>query len=150
MNSDLTVRRAVPADASALATLSGQLGYPVAADALAARLERLLARADQTVLVACAGDGRVVGWIHGGERDLLESDRHCEILGLVVDETFRRHGSGRQLVAALERWAAGRGLGTMSVRSNIARAESHPFYERLGYARTKTQHVYRRPLPPGA
>jgi hypothetical protein len=34
----------------------------------------------------------------------------------------------------------------MAVRSNVARAESHPFYERLGYVRTKTQHAYRKRL----
>jgi len=31
-------------------------------------------------------------------------------------------------------------------RSNAVRAESHPFYQRLGYARTKTQHYYRKAL----
>jgi hypothetical protein len=30
------------------------------------------------------------------------------------------------------------------VRSNVVRAESHQFYERLGYARVKTQHAYRK------
>jgi hypothetical protein len=28
----------------------------------------------------------------------------------------------------------------------VARTESHPFYERLGYARAKTQHAYRKRL----
>jgi hypothetical protein len=28
----------------------------------------------------------------------------------------------------------------------VVRAESHPFYERLGYLRTKTQHAYRKTL----
>jgi hypothetical protein len=46
------------------------------------------------------------------------------------------------LVAAAESWAARLGLSDVVVRSNVTRAESHPFYERLGYARTKTQHVY--------
>ena len=36
----------------------------------------------------------------------------------------------------------------MSVRSDIVRAESHPFYQRVGYERAKTQHVYRKRLPP--
>jgi hypothetical protein len=34
----------------------------------------------------------------------------------------------------------------MAVRSNVTRTESHPFYERLGYARVKTQHAYRKRL----
>jgi hypothetical protein len=32
------------------------------------------------------------------------------------------------------------------VRSNAARAESHPFYEALGYVRSKTQHVYTKTI----
>jgi predicted N-acetyltransferase YhbS len=34
----------------------------------------------------------------------------------------------------------------MTVRSNVVRSGSHPFYERLGYARSKTQHAYRKAL----
>jgi len=40
----VTVRRATPADASRIAELSGLLGYPADAAAIAARLGRLLAR----------------------------------------------------------------------------------------------------------
>ena len=35
-----------------------------------------------------------------------------------------------------------RGLENVSVRSNVVRLESHPFYERAGYVRVKTQHAY--------
>jgi hypothetical protein len=28
----------------------------------------------------------------------------------------------------------------------VTRQESHPFYEQLGFLRTKTRHVYRKPL----
>ncbi|HEX2249485.1 MAG TPA: GNAT family N-acetyltransferase, partial [Gemmatimonadales bacterium] len=69
-----------------------------------------------------------------------------EILGLVVDPEHRGHGIGRQLVNAVEEWATGRGLTQMAVRSSVLRAESHPFYERLGYVRVKTQHAYRKRL----
>jgi GNAT superfamily N-acetyltransferase len=66
---------------------------------------------------------------------------------LVVDADARRSGAGRSLVAAAERWGAARGLPQIAVRSNVVRAEAHPFYERLGYERWKTQHAYRKPLP---
>jgi len=122
----IVVRRAAAADAARLA-------------------ERLLARVEDAVLVAEAESG-VVGWVHGAEQDLLESGRRCEILGLVVDPAYRSHGVGRGLVTAVEQWAANRGLEQMTVRSNVARAESHPFYQRLGYIRTKTQHAYRKAL----
>ena len=141
----IVVRRAATADVARLAELSEILGYPVASSSLAARLERLLARVEDAVLVAEAESG-VVGWVHGAEQELLESGRRCEILGLVVDPAYRSHGVGRRLVTAVEQWAANRGLEQMTVRSNVARAESHPFYQRLGYIRTKTQHAYRKAL----
>jgi len=143
---DASIREATRADAARLATLSEVLGYPVTADALAERLGRLLGRDDELVLVAEVGSGHVVGWLHGAERELLESGRRCEILGLVVDGAHRGRGVGRRLVQAAEAWASGRGLDQMTVRSNVARAESHPFYERLGYVRAKTQHAYRKRL----
>ncbi|HVL18598.1 MAG TPA: GNAT family N-acetyltransferase, partial [Gemmatimonadales bacterium] len=93
-----------------------------------------------------ADHGELAGWIHAAEQDLVETERRCEILGLVVDGRRRRSGVGRQLVAEAERWAASRGLRQMSVRSNVAREDSHPFYEAQGYGRVKTQQVYRKPI----
>jgi GNAT superfamily N-acetyltransferase len=54
---------------------------------------------------------------------------------------------GRRLVAAVETWAIGRGLEEVAVRSNVTRIESHPFYERLGFIRMKTSHIYGKPIP---
>ena len=130
-----------------MAVLSSQLGYPVSPAVFGERLADVLERQDEIVSVASGPDGSVVGWIHGAEQRFLEAGRRCEVLGLVVDLDHRRRGVGQQLIAAVERWCLGRGLREISVRSNVARAESHPFYERLGFQRTKTQHVYRRPLP---
>src|SRR4051794_7257825 len=124
------IRRAESADAPRLAELSGALGYPATPHAVASRLARLLPRPGDIVLVAEQPAGRIVGWLHGAEQELLESGRRCEILGLVVDAECRGRGIGRHLVLAVEHWAAARGLERITVRSNVARTESHPFYER--------------------
>ena len=141
-----TIRRAAGQDAPRLAELSGVLGYPAAAAELGVRLERLLASSQDIVLVAESATGETVGWLHGAEQELLESGRRCEILGLVIDPEHRGQGIGRRLVAAVETWARARDLKQMTVRSNVVRTESHPFFERLGYARAKTQHAYRKRL----
>jgi GNAT superfamily N-acetyltransferase len=140
----LIIRPLTVEDAAWVAELSGQLGYPVTAAAVAARVARLVPRSDQVLLAAVDAQGNVAGWIHGAEQDLVEAERRCEILGLVVDQQQRRGGVGRRLVAEVEAWAARRGLTEMSVRSNVARLESHPFYEGQGYRRVKTQQVYRK------
>lgn len=142
----LLVRPATVADAARLSALSSELGYPASEEVVAQRLGDLLGRDGEVVLVAELAPGEAVGWIHGSEQRLLESGRRCELLGLVVDRGQRGRGVGRHLVAAVERWAAARGLDLMAVRSNVARTESHPFYERLGYVRVKTQHAYRKRL----
>lgn len=100
----IAVRRATPAEVARLAELSETLDYPVAPSSLAPRLERLIARAEDAVLVAEAESG-VVGWVHGAEQELLESGRRCEILGLAVDPAYRNLGVGRRLVTAVEQWS---------------------------------------------
>jgi GNAT superfamily N-acetyltransferase len=96
------------------------------------------------VLVATGADESVVGWIHGAEQLLLEVGSRCEILGLVVSSGHRRSGIGQRLLTAVEIWAADRGLPEVSVRSNVLRESSHPFYEKHGYRHVKTQHAYRK------
>lgn len=140
------IRSAVRGDAPEIASLSDALGYPTTIPAVAERLDRLGASTRDHVLVAVGPLGRIVGWLHGAEIEMLESGRTVEILGLVVSREARRFGVGRSLVQAFEKWAAERGHREATVRSNVLRAESHPFYERLGYRRVKSQHVYRRAL----
>ena len=141
----LIVRQADTNDASRIAMLSEQLGYPVEVDLIRQRLEKLLPRPDQLILVA-ESSGQVVGWTHAAEQQILETGRHCEILGLVVAAGQRGQGTGRLLIEAIEQWASGEGFKQICVRSNVIRPDSHPFYERMGFTRVKTQHVYRREL----
>jgi GNAT superfamily N-acetyltransferase len=146
MSQHFIIRPAALTDTRRLTELSGSLGYPNDEAVIASRLATLLGRTEDAVLVAESADGTVIGWIHGAEHLLLEADRRCEILGLVVDPSHRGLGVGRGLVAHLEQWARGRGVEMISVRSNVIRLESHPFYERLGFTRAKTQHAYRKSL----
>jgi GNAT superfamily N-acetyltransferase len=66
----------------------------------------------------------------------------------VVDEARRGGGLGAKLVAAADEWAAGHGFRTLRVRSNVVRERTHRFYERLGFARIKSQVVFARPVDP--
>ncbi|MEI7038098.1 GNAT family N-acetyltransferase [Fulvimonas yonginensis] len=110
---------------------------------MAVRLAALMADPRQRAWVV-EGEGRLDGWITAERRLGLETGERVEITGLVVDARARRGGVGRILVAAAEAWARTEGLDTVVVRSNVQRAASHPFYEGLGYVRTKSQHVYAR------
>ncbi len=143
------IRPATPADAGEITRLASQLGYPAEPKEISTRLESLLGRPNHFIAVAAAREGErgLLGWIAAEERALLIATPRIEIMGLVVDHAARAEGVGRALVIAVEFWARSLGLGKVVVRSNIVRAESHPFYERLGYSREKSQHVYLKELP---
>ena len=140
-----TIRTAHPSDAAEITALTVQLGYTTENDSTHDRLERLLKRPDQLVLVACV-EGRLTGWLQAHAYDILESGFIVEIVGLVVAQDNRRSGSGRALVQQAEHWASGLGAETLVVRSNVLRTESHRFYPALGFIASKTQAVYEKPL----
>ena len=145
----MIIRDAALPDAAEIARLTAELGYSANPEQITTRLARLGDWQKQIVLVAVL-DGKIAGWIQAQASEVLESGFRAEIVGLVVGGDFRRRGVGRALVAAAERWAIGAGAPVIVVRSNAQRVESHLFYPVLGYVASKTQAVYRKPLPPAA
>ena len=133
------------ADAPRLTRLLAQLGYLSDVDAVARRLAGILNSSTQQVLVAApADDSRIDGFIGIERRLMLVEDERFEITGLVVDSAARRSGRGRALMDVAEQWALQPSLHVVVIRSNVARPESHSFYERIGRQRTKTSHTYRK------
>jgi len=146
MPTTLHIRKAATNDASCIARLSGELGYAASEEEVRGRLIELSLLPTTHVVFVAESEGRALGWASGEVRVLLETGRRAEITGLVVDASARCCGIGSGLVAELESWAQERDCGVIMARSNIMRAESHPFYEQLGYLRAKTQHAYMRVL----
>jgi GNAT superfamily N-acetyltransferase len=143
----MEIRAARDTDAGAIAELSGQLGYPVAAAEMAERLARIASVGDGVVLVAEV-DARVIGWLHVLSTYRVEYAPYAEIMGLVVDERHRSGGVGRALLEAAERWASEQGFDTGRVRSNVVRARAHEFYRRHGYEQQKQQAVFAKRVVP--
>jgi len=140
------IREAARSDAAAAAALSGELGYPVSVAEMEKRLRRVEGDPGHAVLVACAPDGTVIGWLDVGLVFHLQSGMYGEIGGLVVTESARGSGVGRELVARAEQWAAARGAVRMLVRSNAIREDAHRFYLRESYKRVKTSAVFEKTL----
>jgi GNAT superfamily N-acetyltransferase len=141
----MKIRRATHDHASALASLSAQLGYPSAKGAIRQRLLAIDRRNDQEVLVAEV-DGTVVGWVHVFRAERIVADSFAEVGGLVVDGERRGRGVGSTLLRAAEAWAHERGLPLMRIRSNVVRDEAHEFYVKRGYTGSKQQAVFDKPL----
>ena len=146
----MKIRPAELADSPTLAILATQLGYPSTPEQIAARLADVLPRPENAVLVAEAEtpDDQVIGWIHVAGHHGIETDPFAQILALVVDEQNRGGGTGAALVEAASAWAGRSGFRTLRVRSNVVRERTHRFYERLGFARIKTQVAFARPIVP--
>jgi ribosomal protein S18 acetylase RimI-like enzyme len=140
----IEIRSAEDRDFTTLARLAGELGYPSTAEQVRERFANIKAAPHQATFVAVTNGDAVIGWIQLSEARSLESEPRAEITGLVVDSNFRGGGAGRKLVERGEDWARHRGLAVIGVRSNIIRERTHVFYERLGYAVTKTQKVFRK------
>jgi len=142
---DIDIRDITPDDAAAAAALSEELGYPVSAPAMRARIEQLIAGSDHGVFVACR-DGQVIGWVHVAAVQHLQADPRAEIGGLVVTASARSAGVGARLVRRAEQWAKAHGFDSVVVRSQIMREAAHRFYLREGYERTKTSAVFAKKL----
>ena len=101
----MRIRPMTEADASVVAELTTQLGYPTSPAETTERISVLLSRPDDHAALVAEEDGRAVGWVHVAIYTSLESGRVATIGGLVVDEGHRSGGIGAQLLAAAEEWA---------------------------------------------
>ena len=141
------LRAATDGDAAALATLAAQLGYDVAAADVVTRLASLRGHGGE-VIVACAEDGRVLGWMGLRIHVSLTTPAQGEIASLVVDASERGRGHGHRLLVEADAWARANGLAGVRVLSNTLRHDAHRFYEREGFARIKTQQLFSRRTDP--
>jgi GNAT superfamily N-acetyltransferase len=145
-NKELKIRRAKSADASQIAVLAGQLGYPATEAQIRKRFREIKPPFQNAVFVADSAKDGVIGWLHVSKEPLLEAEIRAEVNGLVVTDGQRSLGAGARLLAAAEDWARKHGCKSMSVRSNVIRERAHKFYERNGYEHYKTQKSFRKPL----
>jgi GNAT superfamily N-acetyltransferase len=140
------IRAAELADSREIARLSVTLNYPVTRADVESR-PAALGKFDRAYAAVASGpQSTLIGWVSAEHRSLRQSAERVEITGLIVDPLFRRKGIGKAPVSAVEERAISKKLCAVTVRSNIARRESHDFYAEIGFERTKTQHCYAKIL----
>jgi GNAT superfamily N-acetyltransferase len=147
-----SVRHPEPDDATQVAALLAELGYP---DNQVADVQRRLALwAGEIASRALVAEhhGQLVGIVAVTAIPYLERDgRWGRIVALVVSSACRGQGIGRQLVQAAETAASELGCVAMEVTSARRRTDSHPFYQNLGYQDWGDRSArYLKDLGPGA
>jgi len=140
------IREAREADFARMAELAQQLGYASTAGDIAIRIAPMQGSAEHGVFVAELASGQIGGWIGVFVYRSVEADARAEVSGLVVDADERSHGIGQRLLERAEQWAREKGCRSIGLRTNVVRERAHAFYERRGYAHTKTQRSYRKSL----
>jgi N-acetylglutamate synthase-like GNAT family acetyltransferase len=129
----ITIRDATSRDATQIARLLDQLGYPSTPQQVSERLEYWSADRYSHVLLA-AGPTDVMGCLSLHALPYLEkTGRWARIESLVVDMHARRSGVGAILVEAAESAARHWGCLALEVTSNRQRHDAHAFYQRLGF-----------------
>lgn len=106
-----------------------QIGMPQIADddpRPADEIARLIA--DGRCWVAVNSDNEIVGYILAGK---LDRCAHIAQVSVVPDHQGR--GVGRQLIAAVERWALENGLAAMTLTTFTDVPWNRPLYEHLGF-----------------
>jgi GNAT superfamily N-acetyltransferase len=129
----VAIRCAAIADATVIAGLLTQLGYPCSGEEATARLGYWLGDPASRILLA-ERHGPVIGCLamHGVPY-LERTGRWARVECLVVDERARGAGVGRALLEAAEGVARQWGCLAVEVTSARARAGALAFYQRMGY-----------------
>jgi len=130
----MVIRNATFGDVPQLLPLMEQLGYPQILSDMKDRLQQYMS-SDSQVLIA-ENQGVIMGLIAFVYYPLfVNPGKRCRIEALVVDETCRGQGVGRNLLKAAEEYAKQQGCVILDLTSGLRRAKdgSHEFYENLGY-----------------
>jgi GNAT superfamily N-acetyltransferase len=80
--------------------------------------------------------------VQGARRVSLLQKDFWEIEALIVAESARGFGLGKQLMLGSFKLAADHGITTLRLRSNVKRTDAHKFYEPLGFKVTSTSHKF--------
>lgn len=139
MENKITVREGALSDCESIYLISrNDLGYDYPLKETAVRLEMILKSKKDKVFVAEYG-GRVIGYIHACDYDVIYAPSMKNILGLAVDSRYRRLGAGKALLSAAESWAKETGAAGIRLCSGAERKEAHEFYKNCGYTCSKQQ-----------
>jgi aminoglycoside 3-N-acetyltransferase len=146
----VAIRRIQTGDRPAWAGLRCALWPGHDSSALDVEMDDILSHPEnQTVFVAIATDGSLVGMIEASLRPQAEGCRTSPVgylEGWYVVPNQRRHGIGRRLVEAAERWALSQGCREMASDTTDEYPLSPAAHRAVGYSFVRTRFEFRKDL----
>ena len=126
-------------DLSNLVPLLKELGYSVSEPVLNGNIEAI--RGQNGEVFVKEHNGQIIGCINA-VIDVRLAEGICgELVSLVVLESFRGKGIGKELIGYAEKWLSRR-CTVIRVRANSIRQEAHRIYEKFGYNEVKSQKIF--------
>ncbi len=133
---EIIIRRAGPDDKPEWLRMRLLLWPFYSAAELEQDLDAALSDPGQAVFLACAPDGRPVGFVEAGTRDYAEDCATSPVgyvEGWYVEEDLRGQGIGKRLVEAAEDWARGIGCQEMGSDTWLDNDASIQAHLKMGY-----------------
>ena len=130
------IRPAILHDILGITILMKQLGYSASLTEMKERFTKFIGNPGYDVAVACK-DHEILGFIAWSKSmNFITPHTKFRIEGLVVDEQYRIHGIGRQLIEFLEEYAKPFSPTIIDLLSGNRRKKdgSHEFYKKLGFS----------------
>ena len=137
------LRLAKPSDGQAVARLLGELGYVCTRDEAVERIVTVLEDPSQLLLVADL-HGELCGLLALDFMYYLPLGRNtCRITALIVADSHRKLGVGRELLREAEQRARAAAAARIEVTTASHRRDAHDFYRACGYTESSTRFVRR-------
>jgi GNAT superfamily N-acetyltransferase len=141
--SAINVRPASAIDATAIAALFTDEGYPAGPSDILNRLTHF--DEPNSRVVIAEHDGSILGFIAVHAMPRFEHDDWIlRILAIVVDAGARERGVGRALMAEAERIGTEVGAAFVELTAGRHRPEARQLYESLGYDSTVTAYLRKK------
>ena len=132
---NFTIRMAEYKDMQSMLLLLAQLGYPATAADFEKRFQTFPHLPGHGVAVATLSD-QVIGWVAWSASPIfITNQMRFRIEGLVIDQNYRRHGIGKQLMQFVETFTQQWQPAIVELTSSVSRAQegTHAFYRSIGY-----------------
>ncbi|MFA5015573.1 MAG: GNAT family N-acetyltransferase [Actinomycetota bacterium] len=110
-----------------------QHGYPFTKKQIKANIETIINEGRDKIFVEVNSNDKVIGYIHLSPYKLLYFEPLVNIMGIVVDEKYRRQGIGKRLIQSAKEWTKLNNFKGIRVISGNQRKTAHIFYESVGF-----------------